>query len=310
MVMTEFWSAVSCVETAAILEAEDDFVSKQIASPSRVELPLAPSGLSQEIGSRRPPYPDVILRSCDGKNFFVHRSTLTVSSPFFEDMFSLPNPQANVGEDSEDMQNGLPIIRMTEHSEVLDVLLSVLYPSPLPAIDSYTFVLQVLACAQKYQMESTMDLIRSLTAAGRFPRRPADDDLLHAYVAATRNRLAQETRDTASLSLDHQLSFDGFKDVLRFLEGPAAYALLQYRIGCQKAVDTCLDSALSGTSSAVLGFLEPATRSFRDYYGNQREYSHCEEPDQYERPLWWEVPLNQISGDSTVVRLLPGESPG
>ncbi|KAI0259116.1 hypothetical protein BC834DRAFT_802639, partial [Gloeopeniophorella convolvens] len=96
---------------------------------------------------------DVILRSCDGKDSLVHRSILAASSPFFEDMFSLPNPQANVGEDSEDMQNGLPIIRMTEHSNVLDVLLSVLYPSPLPAIGSYALVLQVLASAQKYQME-------------------------------------------------------------------------------------------------------------------------------------------------------------
>ncbi|KAI0259120.1 hypothetical protein BC834DRAFT_661076 [Gloeopeniophorella convolvens] len=304
VIMTEFWSAILRVTMAAILQAEGNFVSEQLASPSRVELPLTSSGLSHEIGLSRAPHPDVILRSCDDNNFFVHQSTLAASSPFFRDMFSLPNPQTNVGEGSEDMQNGLPIIRMTEHSEVLDVLLSVLYPSPLPAIDSYIFVLQVLACAQKYQMESTMDLVRSLIAAGRFPRRPADNVLLYAYVVATRNRLAQETRDIALLSLDRELSFDGFKDALCFLEGPAAYALLQYRIGCQKAVDACLDSALSGTSRAALEFLEPVTRRF-SLPGGHRKYSHCDESDEDERPPWWKAFLRSMRSEVRIGKTYP-----
>ncbi|KAI0259115.1 hypothetical protein BC834DRAFT_660787 [Gloeopeniophorella convolvens] len=280
MVMTEFWNVISRVVMAAILQAEDKFISEQLASPPRVDLPFTSSGLSQEIGLSRAPHPDVILRSCDDKNLFAHRSTLAASSPFFEDMFSLPNPQTNPGEDSEDMQNGLPIIRMTEHSEIIDALLSILYPGLPPMIGSYTFVLQVLASAQKYQMKGTMDLIRSLIAAGRFPKCPADDDVLYAYVVATRHRLAQETRDIALLSLDRQLSFDAFKDALCFLEGSAAYALLQYRNRCQEAADACLDSALSGVFGAVLEFLQPIR--------SQPSLSRCKVPNWRQRPLWWE----------------------
>ena len=74
---------------------------------------------------------DVILRSCDLVSFRVHKSTLAISSPFFNDLFSLPQPL-----DGE-VVDGLPVVQVPEDSELLHSLITVLYPIPSVIPDSY-----------------------------------------------------------------------------------------------------------------------------------------------------------------------------
>ncbi|KAF8262050.1 hypothetical protein EI94DRAFT_1604033 [Lactarius quietus] len=67
---------------------------------------------------------DVILCSSDLVSFHVHKSILAISSPFFNDMFSLPQPCG------EKVVDGLPIVHVSEDSKLLHSLLMVLYPIP------------------------------------------------------------------------------------------------------------------------------------------------------------------------------------
>jgi len=68
------------------------------------------------------PAGDVILRSADNVNFRVHTILLSLASPFFHDMFSLPQTS-----------NELQTIQMTEKADVLVAILQLIYPFEEPA---------------------------------------------------------------------------------------------------------------------------------------------------------------------------------
>ena len=87
---------------------------------------------------------DVIIQSCDLVNFRVHKRTLAMSSPFFYDMFSLPQPQPS----NEELVDGLPIVRLSEDAEVLNGLITMLYSIPSGLPDAYDKALTLLAASE------------------------------------------------------------------------------------------------------------------------------------------------------------------
>jgi hypothetical protein len=81
-----------------------------------------------------------IIRSSDNVNFRVHRSILAMVSPFFKDLLSLPQPS-----DSETI-DGLPVVQLSEGSELLYSLISILYPVRTVMPSSYEKVLYLFTC--------------------------------------------------------------------------------------------------------------------------------------------------------------------
>lgn len=62
---------------------------------------------------------DIILRSSDGSDFRVYRAVLSLASPFFKGLLSLPQP---------DSEPEIPVIPVSEPSHLLDRFLRVWYP--------------------------------------------------------------------------------------------------------------------------------------------------------------------------------------
>ena len=81
----------------------------EISDPSFVPLPLNVLDAS------------IIVRSSDQVNFRIHKSVLTMSSPFFKDMLSLPQPP------NDELIDGLPVVQLSEGASVLSNLISLLY---------------------------------------------------------------------------------------------------------------------------------------------------------------------------------------
>lgn len=79
--------------------------------------PFAPHGPFDDLSA------DVVLRSSDGIDFRVHRIVLSLASPFFKEMFTLPQPTS---------EPEVPIIPMSESALLLDKALRfwILAPSP------------------------------------------------------------------------------------------------------------------------------------------------------------------------------------
>ena len=86
---------------------------------------------------------NLIIRSSDHVDFRVHKSVLAMSSPFFKDLLSLPQPS-----DSESV-DGLPVIQLPENSELLNSLISILYPIRTVIPNSYEKVLCLLVTYQR-----------------------------------------------------------------------------------------------------------------------------------------------------------------
>ncbi|EEB95165.1 hypothetical protein MPER_05910, partial [Moniliophthora perniciosa FA553] len=64
------------------------------------------------------PKADVILRTSDGVDFMMYKTLLSLSSSFFDGMFSLPQPES-----VNTNQNGLPIVPIPESSAATEKLL-------------------------------------------------------------------------------------------------------------------------------------------------------------------------------------------
>jgi hypothetical protein len=81
------------------------------------------------------PDANLIIRSSDFVDFRIHKSVLALASPFFKDLLSLPQPP-----DSESV-DGIPMVQLSEGSELLNTLVSMLYPVPTMIPKSYEKVL-------------------------------------------------------------------------------------------------------------------------------------------------------------------------
>ncbi|TFK43945.1 hypothetical protein BDQ12DRAFT_695932 [Crucibulum laeve] len=92
--------------------------------------------------------------------FHVHRFILSAASPFFQDMFGLPQPST--------LLKSKPVIPVSEHSDVLDTLLRFVYPVPDPIISSLDELVPVLAAALKYDLSYPTSAVRQLLISPRF----------------------------------------------------------------------------------------------------------------------------------------------
>jgi BTB/POZ domain len=117
---------LSQAESALSLVQEREDPQSRI-NPTRS--PLEPSDASDA---------NLVIRSSDFVNFKVHKLVLAVASPFFKDLLSLPQPP-----DSESV-DGLPVVQLSEDSELLSTLVSMLYPIRLVVPNSYDKVLSLL----------------------------------------------------------------------------------------------------------------------------------------------------------------------
>ncbi|KAJ7162676.1 hypothetical protein C8R43DRAFT_305516 [Mycena crocata] len=91
------------------------------------------------------PGADVILRSSDGADFHLHRTILSLVSPVFRDMFTLPQPESDAA---------VPVVGVQEGSAVLDRALRFFYPGAqtvIPTLAELREIIQILI--SKYDME-------------------------------------------------------------------------------------------------------------------------------------------------------------
>ncbi|KAK2465909.1 hypothetical protein APHAL10511_001550 [Amanita phalloides] len=138
---------------------------------------------------------DIILVSGDkvpseAKVYYAHRAVLAAGSPFFRDLFGLPQPV--VAESAE--EGALPRIQMTEPHVVLSLLLRLVYPIPKPQLSRKTLPVpmlsEVLGAAVKYDLTFPLAYLRALVVspgAGYL-----EEDATRVYAVACRHGMERE----------------------------------------------------------------------------------------------------------------------
>ena len=186
------------------------------------ELTIEHSGPSSVSFRLNVPDANIIIRSSDQVNFRVHKSLLAMSSPFFQDMLSLPQPP-----DGETV-DGLPVVQLSEDAGVLNCLVSLLYPMYPIIPGSYERVFALLAACQKYDMASIQYYIRAEVQRGTYPA-PVAAEAFTAYAIASRLGLVSEAENAAHLTVGQPLTFESLGEGLRSFKGRALCDLVRYR---------------------------------------------------------------------------------
>jgi hypothetical protein len=183
------------------------------------------------------PEADVILRSCDGVDFHVFKIVLSLASPVFPDMFSIPTPSPGRPE-SQTVHDGLPVVQLSESSKVFDLA---------ELVDSKD-ALALLEFGRKLEVEA---LIPPLTC---YLKVLTERDPVSAYCLAVNYHYDDIVEAAARSCL--KLPITKLKcDVLHCITGEEYQALIEYHSSCGAAA-----------SAVTLG---------RNWFPTQRSYAAC-----------------------------------
>lgn len=129
---------------------------------------------------------DVIIRAAGTRDFRAHKLILSLVSPIFKDMFTLPQPPT-------DNSDTIPRIDVEESAETWENLLRTIYPMPNPIIHDLDDLESLLFAAKKYEMQPIIDIHKSGFENRLFMRK----DPLHLYAIACGCGLNDQARYVA-----------------------------------------------------------------------------------------------------------------
>jgi hypothetical protein len=157
------------------------------------------------------PDADAILRPSDGKELRVHKFILSLASPVFRDMFSLPQPTGSSPK--------IPSIDIPESFDIIRPLVQHLYPCSPPEIPDLETWAALYTAADKYNVEVVMDLLRGMLIPRFLETSP-----LRVYALASSWGFEEEAKAASRGTLAMDIS-NGF---------PEEDARLMGTVACQK----------------------------------------------------------------------------
>lgn len=164
------------------------------------------------------PDADIILRSDDARptDFRVHRCILLAGSPFFETMFSLPQPKGTP-------DDRVPVLDVAEPSAILDPLLRFLYPVPDPEVPTLDALVPLMCAASKYDMTGVMDRLQALLVSPTF----LETAPVRVFAIASRFDLEEESKIASKHTLRVRVLDVPLCDDLRHISAYSYHRLLE-----------------------------------------------------------------------------------
>ncbi|KAF9528918.1 hypothetical protein CPB83DRAFT_790789 [Crepidotus variabilis] len=189
---------------------------------------------------------DVILRSSDKEplDFRVFKLLLSLSSPFFTEIFTLPQPATPSPENTSSpyadeyssfdpvtlKHRRIPIIQMAEDQETLSYLLGLCLPisiAPQPHFSSLETLLKVAEAAIKFEMTGIQAHLRAELISPRF----IEAQPLRVFAIAYRYAWDAEARKAARYTLRQPLN-SSFVNELSYISAATFFKLQEYHRTC------------------------------------------------------------------------------
>ena len=167
------------------------------------------------------PRSNIVLRSCDSHNFHVSKLYIDNSSPVLREIIrNVPNT-SDVANDEE--PEALPVVELPENGEILHSLLTLIFPVVPILPPTPEKITELLAVAQKYQMDSVTSIVRSIIGPRKDPQFVHPEKALHIYFLAQKQGLHQEAVQAARVTLRLPMVIEDLGDKLEFSDMTGAY---------------------------------------------------------------------------------------
>ena len=166
---------------------------------------------------------DIVLKTTDGVSvdeFRVHTCILAAASPFFRDMFTLPQGEKIIA-----------VIPVSESSAVMDKLLRFVYPIPDPVITSFEELALVLEAAIKYDFTIVVNALRKHLISPHF----LQISPIRVYALACRYDLDEEAKIASRYTLGIHLFGEPPMEDLKYITGYSYHRLLNFHRQRSKA---------------------------------------------------------------------------
>ena len=260
------------------------------------------------------PGSDIILRSCDSHNFRMPKLYITICSPVLRELIrSVPN--------TSNFPNGeqpepLPVVELPESKATLYNLLTFIFPVTPILPPTTEKVIELLAVAQKYQMDSVLNHIR--TIARQDPPFIRPETALHVYFLAQEHELRHEMVQASRVTLRLLMTIENLGDKLEFPGMTGVY--LQELWKYHRRVRTDLKLVLSEFRNSGLpddvknlrcrtsrngGYREAFPQWLGDYINSIAEAPHIFDPVEFEN-TWARHIQDNISAKCSCARI-PGQ---
>jgi len=239
------------------------------------------------------PDADVIIRSSDNVDFRVLKLFLSWASPFFGDMFGLPQGPAGSISEEQETRDGIPVIQVTEKSQVMETLLKFCHPNHAPAaFKTVEEILPVMEAAIKYGIEG---MERHAREALTTPPLVQENPTL-VFAVASQHGWEKEARIAAWHTLRQPPSERWYVSQLETISGGDHYRLQQYYWDCSKA-------AKEVTTSKTLSMFNGGFVGFNCRSTCKRPEDHCFSANgSFISPNGWWVDYMQQMGDALAQR--------
>ncbi|KAH0838106.1 hypothetical protein J3R83DRAFT_6351 [Lanmaoa asiatica] len=170
---------------------------------------------------------DVVLRSSDQQLFYSWKTFLSISSPVFSAMFTLPQPETSNNDDDD-----RPVIDLAEDSCTLGHILSLCHPSSCTGkqfrAGSVSELGAVLEATTKYDMESLRCVaLKQLTDPSLLRENPVG-----IYALACQHECHEPARLAAKHTLALPMLVRGYVPELEKIHAGKLCRLLLYREAC------------------------------------------------------------------------------
>ncbi|KAJ7731321.1 hypothetical protein DFH07DRAFT_894747 [Mycena maculata] len=171
---------------------------------------------------------DIIIRSSDGADFYVSRAVLSLASPLFTDMFSIPQPES---------EPEVPVIAVTELSHRFDLFLRVWYPgAEAAAFGGLEQLADITELAlSKYDMQFLTPVLQTHIQAY------LETEPVAVYAVACQYKWGDIAKMAARRCLKLHLNSLFLPDMSRYLRNISAHhylALLVYHHACGAAASS------------------------------------------------------------------------
>jgi len=201
---------------------------------------------------------DVILRALGppSHDFRVHKLVLSLASPVFKDVFSLPQPTSGTSSVAE-----IEIVEVADPPHALDIILRLIYPFTPPSFDgNLDTLVECLIVADKYDIKAAKARLRQ--ALGRSDVA----DSLRVYAIASRFGFASIVESTSRLILSdvHLPGISELPDDFKFIPATAYHKLVRHHtIYLEAVVEIIEQTPLKSKCSNCPGWKSSAEELFR-----------------------------------------------